>query len=95
MTSCLSLDAPRRARPPAGRPHWNLSIVKMSGWRPRILSPGCSDGVVGVAARVASVQVPWHNVDQSRSPGWDFSHHITALEAMLAEMELRVRKKQG
>lgn len=42
---------------------------------------------------VAAVQVPWHTVELSS--GWDFTSHITALEAMLAEMQLRVRRKQS
>lgn len=45
--------------------------------------------MVGVVARVASVQVPWHTVEEPASA--DFTNHITVLEAMLAEMQRRVR----
>lgn len=45
--------------------------------------------MVGVAARVASVQVPWPTVEEW--PGLNFTNHITALEALLTEMQLRVR----
>ncbi|XP_068172401.1 regulator of G-protein signaling 9-binding protein isoform X1 [Antennarius striatus] len=50
--------------------------------------PGCIDGMVGVAARVASVQVPWLTAEEKPSPG--LVGHIAALEAMLTEMQLRV-----
>ncbi|KAM8913547.1 regulator of G-protein signaling 9-binding protein isoform 2-T2 [Spinachia spinachia] len=51
-------------------------------------SAGCADGVVGVAARVASVQVPWLTLEEELCP--DLTNHIAALEAMLSEMQLRV-----
>lgn len=58
-----------------------------------ILPAGCTDGMVGVVARVASAQVPWHTVEESSSS--DFSSHITVLEAMLAELQQRVGKSRG
>lgn len=56
-----------------------------------IVPAGCTDGLVGVVARVASAKVPWHTVEDSSS--CDFTHHITVLEALLAEMQLKVRTK--
>ncbi|XP_056885601.1 regulator of G-protein signaling 9-binding protein-like isoform X1 [Takifugu flavidus] len=61
--------------------------------RRSLLNTGCTDGMVGVVARVASAKVPWHTVEDSSSS--DVTHHITVLEAMLAEMQLKVRKNQG
>ncbi|GLD68885.1 regulator of G-protein signaling 9-binding protein-like protein [Lates japonicus] len=49
---------------------------------------GCMDGVVGVAARVALVQVPWLTLEEELSP--DLTNHIAGLESMLSEMQLRV-----
>nr|XP_019968196.1 PREDICTED: regulator of G-protein signaling 9-binding protein-like [Paralichthys olivaceus] len=46
------------------------------------------DGVVGVAARVALVQVPWLTLEEESSP--DLTNHISGLESMLSEMQLRV-----
>ncbi|XP_030277009.1 regulator of G-protein signaling 9-binding protein isoform X3 [Sparus aurata] len=51
---------------------------------------GCIDGIVGVAARVASVQAPWLTLEEEPSP--DLSNHIAGLEIMLSEMQLRVRQ---
>ena len=48
--------------------------------------------MVGVAARVALVQVPWLILEDELSP--DMTNHITGLETMLSEMQLRVRKKK-
>eukprot|EP00066_Takifugu_rubripes_P011152 XP_003979613.2 PREDICTED: regulator of G-protein signaling 9-binding protein-like [Takifugu rubripes] len=56
--------------------------------RRSLLNTGCTDGMVGVVARVASAKVPWHTVEDS--PSSDVTHHITVLEAMLAEMQLKV-----
>lgn len=56
------------------------------------LSPGCIDGVVGLAARVALIQVPWLTLEEQPSP--DLTNHIAALEAMLSEMQMRVRQMQ-
>lgn len=50
---------------------------------------GCVDGVVGVAARVASVQLPWLTSEVEPSP--DLTNHITGLETMMSEMQQRVR----
>lgn len=60
---------------------------------PRVFTPfpGCADGVVGVAARVASVQVPWLTLEEEICP--DLTNHIAALETMLSEMQLRVRQR--
>ncbi|XP_005753723.1 regulator of G-protein signaling 9-binding protein, partial [Pundamilia nyererei] len=49
---------------------------------------GCVDGVVGVAARVASVQLPWLTSEVEPSP--DLTNHITGLETMMSEMQQRV-----
>lgn len=48
--------------------------------------------MVGVAARVASVQAPWITLEEEPSP--DLTNHITGLEAMLSEMQLRVSQNQ-
>nr|XP_046241128.1 regulator of G-protein signaling 9-binding protein [Scatophagus argus] len=53
-----------------------------------LVNTGCVDGMVGVAARVASVQVPWLTLKEEPSP--DLTNHIAGLEAMLSEMQLRV-----
>ncbi|KAL6112318.1 uncharacterized protein ACO6RY_09104 [Pungitius sinensis] len=53
-----------------------------------LVNAGCADGVVGLAARVASVQVPWLTLEEEPCP--DLTNHIAALEAMLSEMQLRV-----
>ncbi|XP_040060177.1 regulator of G-protein signaling 9-binding protein [Gasterosteus aculeatus] len=56
--------------------------------RRSLVNAGCADGVVGVAARVASVQVPWLTLEEEICP--DLTNHIAALETMLSEMQLRV-----
>ncbi|XP_070708063.1 regulator of G-protein signaling 9-binding protein [Pempheris klunzingeri] len=56
--------------------------------RRSLVNSGCIDGVVGVAARVASVQAPWLTLEEEPSP--DLTNHIAGLEAMLSEMQLRV-----
>ncbi|XP_059183920.1 regulator of G-protein signaling 9-binding protein [Centropristis striata] len=56
--------------------------------RRSLVNTGCIDGVVGVAARVASVQAPWLTLEEEPSP--DLTNHITGLEIMLSEMQLRV-----
>lgn len=53
---------------------------------PSVLA-GCTDGLVGVAARVALVQVPWLTLEAVPSP--DLTQHIAGLEAMLREMQLK------
>lgn len=58
-----------------------------------VLCTGCSDGVVGVAARVASVQMPWLSLEEEPSP--DLTNHIAGLEAMLCDMQLKVRQRQN
>lgn len=72
-----------------------LSLLTLVKLRPgvHVFSAGCTDGMVGVAARLASVQVPWPTVGEW--PGLDCTNHITALEALLAEMQLRVRENQS
>lgn len=64
-----------------------------STWPPCILPAGCTDGMVGVVARVASAKVPWHTVEEPLSS--DFTNHISVLEAMLAEMQLKVRRTKA
>ncbi|KAM9361971.1 regulator of G-protein signaling 9-binding protein isoform 1-T1 [Symphorus nematophorus] len=56
--------------------------------RRSLVNTGCIDGMVGVAARVASVQAPWITLEEEPSP--DLTNHIAGLEAMLSEMQLRV-----
>ncbi|KAM3849591.1 regulator of G-protein signaling 9-binding protein [Diretmus argenteus] len=56
--------------------------------RHALVNTGCSDGVVGVAARAASVQTPWLTLEEEPSP--NLTNHIAALEAMLREMQLKV-----
>ncbi|XP_069544045.1 regulator of G-protein signaling 9-binding protein [Brachyistius frenatus] len=56
--------------------------------RRSLVNTGCIDGVVGVAARVASVQVPWLTLEEEPNP--DLTNHIRGLEAMLSEMQSRV-----
>ncbi|XP_049437280.1 regulator of G-protein signaling 9-binding protein [Epinephelus fuscoguttatus] len=56
--------------------------------RRSLVNTGCIDGVVGVAARVASVQAPWLTLEEEPSP--DLTSHIAGLETMLSEMQLRV-----
>ncbi|XP_051804239.1 regulator of G-protein signaling 9-binding protein [Acanthochromis polyacanthus] len=56
--------------------------------RRSLVNAGCIDGVVGVAARVASVQVPWLTLEEESSP--DLANHIAGLEALLSELQLRV-----
>ncbi|XP_034547243.1 regulator of G-protein signaling 9-binding protein [Notolabrus celidotus] len=56
--------------------------------RRSLVNSGCIDGVVGVAARVASVQVPWLTLEEEPIP--DLTDHIVGLEAMLSEMQLRI-----
>ncbi|KAF7207454.1 regulator of G-protein signaling 9-binding protein isoform X2 [Nothobranchius furzeri] len=56
--------------------------------RHSLVNTGCMDGMVGMAARVALVQVPWLTLEEVPSP--DLANHIAVLEAMLSEMQLRV-----
>ncbi|XP_041638493.1 regulator of G-protein signaling 9-binding protein [Cheilinus undulatus] len=56
--------------------------------RRALINSGCTDGVVGVAARVASVQVPWLTLEEEPIP--ELANHIVGLESMLSEMQLRV-----
>ncbi|XP_068578068.1 regulator of G-protein signaling 9-binding protein [Cebidichthys violaceus] len=56
--------------------------------RRSLVNTGCIDGVVGLAARVALIQVPWLTLEEVPSP--DLTNHIAALEAMLSEMQMRV-----
>lgn len=52
--------------------------------------PGCVDGLVGVAARVAWAQTPWISLGEEQSP--DLTNHIAGLESMLLKLQLRVRQ---
>ncbi|XP_041835960.1 regulator of G-protein signaling 9-binding protein isoform X1 [Melanotaenia boesemani] len=56
--------------------------------RHSLVNTGCSDGVVGVAARAALVQIPWLTLEEEPSP--DLTNHIRGLESMLSELQLRV-----
>ncbi|XP_076602944.1 uncharacterized protein LOC143330332 isoform X1 [Chaetodon auriga] len=60
--------------------------------RRSLVNTGCIDGMVGVAARVASVQAPWITLEEEPSP--DLINHIAGLEAMLSEMQLKVNQNQ-
>uniref|UniRef100_A0A3Q3LU92 Zgc:109913 n=1 Tax=Mastacembelus armatus TaxID=205130 RepID=A0A3Q3LU92_9TELE len=60
--------------------------------RRSLVNTGCIDGVVGVAARAAAVQVPWLTLKEELSP--DLTNHITELEEMLSEMQLKVSHNQ-
>ncbi|XP_030584730.1 regulator of G-protein signaling 9-binding protein isoform X2 [Archocentrus centrarchus] len=53
-----------------------------------LVNTGCIDGTVGVAARVASVQVPWLTLEVEPNP--DLANHITGLEAMMSELQQKV-----
>ncbi|XP_042371431.1 regulator of G-protein signaling 9-binding protein-like, partial [Plectropomus leopardus] len=64
------------------------SLTDLEPVRLSLVSSGCVDGVVGVAARVASVQAPWISLEDEPSP--DLTNHIVGLETMLSEMQLRV-----
>ncbi|XP_054881853.1 LOW QUALITY PROTEIN: regulator of G-protein signaling 9-binding protein-like [Poeciliopsis prolifica] len=56
--------------------------------RRSLVNTGCSDGPVGLAARVALVQVPWLVLEEEPSP--DLTNHIAGLEAQLGELQQRV-----
>ncbi|XP_029006794.1 regulator of G-protein signaling 9-binding protein isoform X2 [Betta splendens] len=56
--------------------------------RHALVSTGCIDGPVGMAARVVLVQVPWVTLEEAPSP--DLTSHITDLQTMLNEMQLKV-----
>ncbi|XP_061788315.1 regulator of G-protein signaling 9-binding protein [Nerophis lumbriciformis] len=56
--------------------------------RRSLVKTGCFDGVVGVAARAASVQTPWPSLEEEPSPGLE--QHIDGLEVLLSDMQLKV-----
>ncbi|XP_054641387.1 regulator of G-protein signaling 9-binding protein isoform X2 [Dunckerocampus dactyliophorus] len=56
--------------------------------RRSLVNTGCLDGVVGVAARAASIQTPWPSLEEDQTPGLD--QHIEGLETLLSDMQLRV-----
>uniref|UniRef100_A0A3Q3X5X2 Regulator of G protein signaling 9 binding protein n=1 Tax=Mola mola TaxID=94237 RepID=A0A3Q3X5X2_MOLML len=56
--------------------------------RHSLVNTGCTDGMVGLAASVASTQASWLALEEEPSP--DLISHIAGLEAMLTEMQLRV-----
>uniref|UniRef100_A0A8C8DL27 Zgc:109913 n=1 Tax=Oryzias sinensis TaxID=183150 RepID=A0A8C8DL27_9TELE len=56
--------------------------------RRALINTGCVDGMVGLAARVALVQVPWLILEEEPSP--DLTNHITGLETMLGEMQTKI-----
>ncbi|XP_027858234.1 regulator of G-protein signaling 9-binding protein isoform X3 [Xiphophorus couchianus] len=49
--------------------------------RRSLVNTGCTDGPVGLAARVALVQIPWLVLEEEPSP--DLTNHIAGLEAQL------------
>lgn len=53
-----------------------------------IVHSGCTDGLVGLAARVALVQIPWLVLEEEPSP--DLTNHIAGLQSMLSELQQRV-----
>ncbi|KAM4613109.1 regulator of G-protein signaling 9-binding protein [Polymixia lowei] len=56
--------------------------------RRSLVNTGSGDSVAGVAARAASVQTPWLSLEEEPNP--DLTNHITGLEAMLRDMQLKV-----
>ncbi|XP_005812998.1 regulator of G-protein signaling 9-binding protein-like isoform X1 [Xiphophorus maculatus] len=56
--------------------------------RRSLVNTGCTDGPVGLAARVALVQIPWLVLEEEPSP--DLTNHIAGLEAQLGELQQRV-----
>ncbi|XP_008400691.1 regulator of G-protein signaling 9-binding protein isoform X2 [Poecilia reticulata] len=56
--------------------------------RRSLVNTGCTDGPVGLAARVALVQIPWLVLEEEPSP--DLTNHIASLEAQLGELQQRV-----
>uniref|UniRef100_A0A3B3XRV0 Regulator of G protein signaling 9 binding protein n=1 Tax=Poecilia mexicana TaxID=48701 RepID=A0A3B3XRV0_9TELE len=56
--------------------------------RRSLVNTGCTDGPVGLAARVALVQIPWLVLEEEPSP--DLTNHIARLEAQLGELQQRV-----
>lgn len=57
-----------------------------------LLPPGCIDGVMGLAAQAASVQVPWLTFEEELIP--DLTNHIAGLEALMSDMQLRVKQRE-
>ncbi|MEQ2173045.1 hypothetical protein GOODEAATRI_027677 [Goodea atripinnis] len=49
---------------------------------------GCTDGLVGLAARMALVQIPWLVLEEEPSP--NLTDHIAGLESLLSELQQRV-----
>ncbi|XP_038149108.1 regulator of G-protein signaling 9-binding protein [Cyprinodon tularosa] len=56
--------------------------------RRSLVNTGCTDGLVGLAARVALVQIPWLVLEEEPSP--DLTNHIAGLESLLSELQQRV-----
>ncbi|KAM4740419.1 regulator of G-protein signaling 9-binding protein [Anableps anableps] len=56
--------------------------------RRSLVNTGCADGLVGLAARVALVQIPWLVLEEEPSP--DLTNHIAGLELLLSELQQRV-----
>uniref|UniRef100_A0A8C6U2N6 Uncharacterized protein n=1 Tax=Neogobius melanostomus TaxID=47308 RepID=A0A8C6U2N6_9GOBI len=56
--------------------------------RRALVNSGCVDGVVGLAARVASVQAPWISLDEDPAP--NIQSHIRTLDHQLQNLQLRV-----
>uniref|UniRef100_A0A3Q2QCZ3 Zgc:109913 n=1 Tax=Fundulus heteroclitus TaxID=8078 RepID=A0A3Q2QCZ3_FUNHE len=59
--------------------------------RRSLVNTGCTDGLVGLAARVALVQIPWLVLEEEPSP--DLTNHIAGLESLLSELQQRVSHK--
>ncbi|XP_047204662.1 regulator of G-protein signaling 9-binding protein [Girardinichthys multiradiatus] len=53
-----------------------------------LVNTGCTDGLVGLAARVALVQIPWLVLEEGPSP--KLTDHIAGLESLLSELQQRV-----
>ncbi|CAL1612933.1 unnamed protein product [Knipowitschia caucasica] len=56
--------------------------------RRALVNTGCLDGVVGLAARVASVQAPWISLNEDPTP--TLENHIQTLDQQLQQLQLRV-----
>ncbi|XP_077386245.1 regulator of G-protein signaling 9-binding protein [Festucalex cinctus] len=59
--------------------------------RRSLVNTGCLDGVVGVAARAASVPTPRLAADEDElRQGEGLQQHLNRLEAMMSDMQLKV-----
>lgn len=88
-TSVRFSRSSQEAEPTRGPPdHLLLTFMTCSS-----VLTGCIDGMVGVAARVASVPVSWLTLEVEPNP--DLTNHITGVEAMISELQQKVREAEG